>query len=61
MLPAYFLVRYHDVMVRKWGLPTLATVSCIGGTLSQLRKVAMRSRSEQGVRLDRRSADEDRN
>ena len=45
MLPAFFFVWYHDVMIRKWGfsdlgLQRLATVPCVGVTLTTVRMAA---------------------
>ena len=54
MLPAFFLVWYHDVMVKTWGHGRPATVPCIGATLTTVKEGCytkiVRPRSDQGLR-----------
>ena len=54
MLPAFFLVWYHDVMVKSRGPGRPATVPCIGAMLTTVKEGCytniVRPRSDQGLR-----------
>ena len=54
MLPAFFLVWHHDVMVKTWGPMRPATVPCIGATLTTVKEGCytkiVRPRSDQALR-----------
>ena len=53
MLPTFFLVWYHEVMVRTWGPRRLATVSCMGTTLITVKEGSTKVVNDLEVTKDR--------